>query len=529
MSQNAGTKTLAQKATLNRSADVLAESLAAAVQAGMTEKAAEIAAELSKLQIKCEIQVLPEENEIRSQHPEFTVKVHVEDRISDGCYISITVKSSDTIGDLKRRVMILHNFPMEVQRWIIGKKIYPDQTRLHQCGVKGAGHTLYLYLVTAHSVGLSKESYEAQLQAIMLMNQANAAPIKQIPSVSGALPSSLDSVLRDSGVHDTHKASTISSSGDSLEQTGVVPLTVGSGSYPSLSSSARIQEMLQTSPLSHLSGNFPGTPSTPAESVLNHASPALSADAWAFIPAATTSAPQTSTINTNSNSNNPAMVNATSTVTGPPVESEEMREGWSCPACTFRNLPMWPGCEICNQQRPEDYQIPENYQLTERELHLIHDEQVLERLTRELQRPDAGVPQQPKLWGNLELLQALEAQDRAVQQRPPVEQAVHADDSPDDVHKIFATNNSIIIRDVSDNQEDNDLRTLTQPHGGEDSLASILQSLRTVQRTIQSSKMRFNLDTDNLRAEDVVDGRAPHCRADDFLGDESSDEENTHA
>ena len=50
---------------------------------------------------------------------------------------------------------------MEVQRWIIGKRIYADNYRLSQCQVKGPGHTLYLYLVTARSVGLTRGQYDA--------------------------------------------------------------------------------------------------------------------------------------------------------------------------------------------------------------------------------------------------------------------------------------------------------------------------------------------------------------------------------
>ncbi|XP_053723963.1 ranBP-type and C3HC4-type zinc finger-containing protein 1 [Synchiropus splendidus] len=33
--------------------------------------------------------------------------------------------------------------------------------------------------------------------------------------------------------------------------------------------------------------------------------------------------------------------------------------GWDCPACTFKNKPSRPGCEMCSQNRPDDYEIPD--------------------------------------------------------------------------------------------------------------------------------------------------------------------------
>lgn len=42
--------------------------------------------------------------------------------------------------------------------------------------------------------------------------------------------------------------------------------------------------------------------------------------------------------------------------------------GWECPSCTYRNLPYRPGCEMCDNNRPEDYVPPPNYQLTEEEM-----------------------------------------------------------------------------------------------------------------------------------------------------------------
>ncbi|KAJ1194817.1 hypothetical protein NDU88_004102 [Pleurodeles waltl] len=41
--------------------------------------------------------------------------------------------------------------------------------------------------------------------------------------------------------------------------------------------------------------------------------------------------------------------------------------GWACPICTYINKPTRPGCEMCSQDRPRDYVIPESYKPDELE------------------------------------------------------------------------------------------------------------------------------------------------------------------
>ncbi|KAK3757638.1 hypothetical protein RRG08_000151 [Elysia crispata] len=507
-------------------ADGLAQGLAAALQAGLTEKAAELAVELANLNVKCEIKVLHEVNKQRSRHAEFDVKVHVEDRVSDRCYIIITVKAVDTIEDLKRKMMILHNLPMEVQRWIIGKKIHTDQTTLYQCGVRGPGHTLYLYLVTARSVGLSKANYEAQLQAIMLMKQASTQISQQISSEPSNHSVGLDPASQ--GI--TFSPSNISSEGDSLDQTAVVPITVRPAVYPSSSSvtcvspgSVRIQEMLQSPILSGFSPNPPsGTPSTPVENVLTHASPGLNIETWSQKPT-TVSTNFTTTTSATSNVNNigtaAQILYPPSPTSGLPTENDEEIEGWECPICTYRNLPMWPGCEMCNKPRPEEYQVPANYQMTEREMHLMQNEQmvlheppVTSTNTQQQQESEVSQGRFPKLRGNLELLQNLQA----TQVMPTNTNSNNINGVTD----VFASNNSIILRNISNEQEDNDLTAITpQPVGD---LSDVLQAIQferhrsQLNRTAQDRPMTYNF-------QDV-----PPYRANAIYGHQSSsDEENS--
>ena len=41
--------------------------------------------------------------------------------------------------------------------------------------------------------------------------------------------------------------------------------------------------------------------------------------------------------------------------------------GWECPACTYVNKPARPGCEQCGTPRPDDYKVPNDASLDDRE------------------------------------------------------------------------------------------------------------------------------------------------------------------
>lgn len=44
-----------------------------------------------------------------------------------------------------------------------------------------------------------------------------------------------------------------------------------------------------------------------------------------------------------------------------PLPPKPPQIGWACPTCTYVNKPTRPGCEICAQARPEDYEVPNIY------------------------------------------------------------------------------------------------------------------------------------------------------------------------
>lgn len=48
--------------------------------------------------------------------------------------------------------------------------------------------------------------------------------------------------------------------------------------------------------------------------------------------------------------------------------------GWTCPICTVINEPYRPGCEVCGENRPEDYNPPADYKPTKDEMRWLQDE-----------------------------------------------------------------------------------------------------------------------------------------------------------
>ncbi|KAM4613095.1 ranBP-type and C3HC4-type zinc finger-containing protein 1 isoform 2-T2 [Polymixia lowei] len=71
--------------------------------------------------------------------------------------------------------------------------------------------------------------------------------------------------------------------------------------------------------------------------------------------------------------------------TKPPLPPKP-QSGWSCTKCTYLNKPTRPGCEMCGEERPVEYQVPDVYQpdqeetlrLQQEELAMLQYQQALE-------------------------------------------------------------------------------------------------------------------------------------------------------
>lgn len=143
--------------------EIYLEELEHAIQSGNTVVASEIAKILAEEKSNVTLKI----NEPLSSPdlPEkiINVKVVSEDRLITGVNINLKLKSSMTFGELKLLMFERFEFPPSVQKWIIGgKRLAKDADTLHGCRICKDGDVMHLYLVSARSVGLTKEIVEEQ-------------------------------------------------------------------------------------------------------------------------------------------------------------------------------------------------------------------------------------------------------------------------------------------------------------------------------------------------------------------------------
>ncbi|XP_046542359.1 ranBP-type and C3HC4-type zinc finger-containing protein 1-like isoform X1 [Haliotis rubra] len=373
------------------------ELLQAAILAGDGERAKQIAHRLAVEKVKLDIKVDETEIERRRNEPSISVKVHVEDRETSGCPVNLKVKPSDTIGDLKRKMFLEYEFPVEVQRWIIGRKIPQDRDTLHRCNIRSSGHTVYLYLATARSVNLEpnqmdtmntlgrtppemsgdymtmanfRQSQRGQGGAVQRSSRPPSRQQSNVSTGSGSTPSQFSEAASPESFVDPLRAS---GSVPSSRPNKGLSLNVGRG-QAQFQSFGRGQGQFQSSGRGQGQnvgrgqaqgggrgqGQFPGMgrahgpihspPEFLEEHVLISSSP----------PGATGGGVQSAVS---------------------PESSAEI--GWQCPACTFINKPTRPGCEVCGGDRPPDYEVPIGYIMTKEELCWLADREDQERLVQE--------------------------------------------------------------------------------------------------------------------------------------------------
>ncbi|XP_062621424.1 ranBP-type and C3HC4-type zinc finger-containing protein 1-like [Saccostrea cucullata] len=323
----------------------LVELLQAAINSNDKEAAAKHAGSLAVSAAKVTI-TLDSSSLKNPKDKEFSIKVYVEDREASGGCITLNVKPSDTVKDLKLRMCLKHSFPMEVQKWIIGKRIPPDTETLQKARVS-QGQAVYLYLISPKSVGLTKEKFMEDRQKMLHNQPPNVQYQKQgptnfaesgsyIPMGTPVTPQTPHSALPPSG----QRSEPYSSS------------STGGGLTPNPCQQGQIQQQK--------SRDGAGKPKASPQVIREG-----SVEGFEVIP-------------------------PTAVLRGIPQpqnkQETKIQAGWVCPACTYINQPTRPGCEICATNRPLDYQVPEGYRMTKEEEERIQREREQEEQTQRLEQ-----------------------------------------------------------------------------------------------------------------------------------------------
>ncbi|XP_070536126.1 ranBP-type and C3HC4-type zinc finger-containing protein 1-like isoform X2 [Ptychodera flava] len=278
------------------------------------------------------------------------IRIHIEDRLTSGGRIPLKVKPTLTIAELKREISDKYSFPEQVQNWIVGKRLAKDHDNLAGLGVR-SGSSVYLYLKSAQSVGLTKEQYENQKLAMLYPNQGDGA---------ANLASPLNGQLGAEG-------------GARRGQT-----TPGAHTPDVI-----FNTIQNTRPENQQRGN---------QMAATHIGAVRDHDDY-HGPTSITRRP-------------------TEPPPPPPTQRQRSREvGWECPTCTFLNEPTRPGCEMCSTTKPDDFVLPDDYVPTDREKERLEQEARNRELLQQAQERDEQMRLQQRQANFANLIAAAEEND----------------------------------------------------------------------------------------------------------------------
>ncbi|CAN8024383.1 unnamed protein product [Ixodes persulcatus] len=117
-----------------------------AISKGEHDRAAILARELAMCKVSCSLK------RVKKAVPDsrqFMVKMYVEDKKSHVGPISLPVYPEMTLSNLKKKIEAEYNFPVKIQRWILGKNLATDDSAtLEHYGVSHSACPVFLYLVS---------------------------------------------------------------------------------------------------------------------------------------------------------------------------------------------------------------------------------------------------------------------------------------------------------------------------------------------------------------------------------------------
>ncbi|XP_077993540.1 ranBP-type and C3HC4-type zinc finger-containing protein 1-like isoform X2 [Glandiceps talaboti] len=254
-----------------------------------------------------------------------SIRVHIEDKVTSGGCVSLKVKPTSTIAELKREISDKYGFPEQVQQWVIGQRLAKKENTLAGLRVT-SGASVFLYLTSPSDVSLSQQDYEAQqLQRLH--------PSPQIVPID---------VPQSQGLQNSQGGAEIGAIGGQLPTQDRV-----------------FNNMVATEATRQTRPNQPGLMATHT-GVVDY------------------------------DDNQPTVRRPSAPPPPPPAaQRQQSREvGWTCPICTYLNQPTRPGCEMCGSDRPDDFVVPENYQLSEREKERLNAEARNIELLQQAQRQE---------------------------------------------------------------------------------------------------------------------------------------------
>lgn len=347
--------------------DSFCAALSEAIMNGKQEQAVEIAKKLTLQKVNLSIKLKnPNLVTMDAGGNTITLRVVVEDKESSGGTFSMKVSPTCTIEKLQQEVFDRFGFPVQVQKWIVGKKVPKPADTLHDLLVRQSGATVFLYLLSGKTVGLRQSDVEQLGRG----DTATSSTLRSNASCSSAATTS----------------STFSSSfstSSNLRQAVSTPNLAAGNVPPAFGELSREEQVLERDFASLMPQRLPATGpnwqdiSGPATF---HVDPTMDIRTLQNKLAQQCMAQRSGP----ASPSNPAVEEVVLNNIDP--EEQQAREGgqssrgWTCEMCTFVNQPTRPGCEVCTAARPEGYVVPVDTMLNEQERNRLAAEQRQEAL-----------------------------------------------------------------------------------------------------------------------------------------------------
>ncbi|XP_068693963.1 ranBP-type and C3HC4-type zinc finger-containing protein 1-like [Montipora foliosa] len=330
--------------------DTFCSTLSEAIKKGKLEQAFELVRKLVLEKVNLSIKLKnPSLVTMDAGGNTITMRVVVEDKESSGGTFSMKVSPTCTIERLQQEVFDRFGFPIEVQKWIIGKKIPKPKETLCDLSVRQSGTTVFLYLLSGKTVGLRRSDVEQFQRGD---GTATSAP----RSLSSTGSSSSEATAVSYGTNLRHAASTPNLSAPSDPRGFVTPIR---------------EEPI---PGVEFGSQVPRRPPPAAASQGDNSNPAtlpihggMDIKALHNLLVNRTGGQGSASGNPPNPSNEELIVNNLDPLEQQQEDGRPNRQGWTCERCTYINQPTRPGCEMCSAERPQGYVVPAGTMLDERE------------------------------------------------------------------------------------------------------------------------------------------------------------------